>query len=69
MTGGNINDLLADLTTAPDRELAADWRDYHHRHADMRIVAKAKHRTMSQANRPRLKNRQLVLSADNNTPD
>ena len=52
-----------------DRTLAADWREYHHGHADMRIVAKVKHRTMSQANRPKLANRQLILSADNATPD
>jgi hypothetical protein len=44
-----------------DRALADDWREYHHHHADMRIVAKAKHRTMSQANRPRSENRQLLL--------
>jgi hypothetical protein len=52
-----------------NRALAADWREYHHCHADMRIVAKAKHRTMSQANRPKPANRQLILSADNATPD
>jgi hypothetical protein len=37
--------------------------------ADMRIVTKAKHRTLSQANQPKLENRQLILLADNNTPD
>ena len=52
-----------------DRALGDDWREYRHCHADMRIVAKAKHRTLSQANRPKLPNRQLILSANNNTLD
>jgi predicted DNA-binding transcriptional regulator AlpA len=32
-------------------------------------TSEEQHRTMSQANRPKLKNRQLILSADNVTPD
>jgi hypothetical protein len=52
-----------------NRALAADWREYHHCHADVRIVAKAKHRTMSRDSRPKLENRQLILSADNDKAD
>jgi hypothetical protein len=47
--------------TLLDRDLAAAWRDFHHRHADIRIVAKTEHRTMSQRNRARAANRQLTL--------
>jgi hypothetical protein len=44
-----------------DRDLAAQWREFHHQHADVRIVAKQKHRTLTQIRR-RPDNRQLTLS-------
>jgi hypothetical protein len=44
-----------------DRTLAADWRAFHHKHADLRIVCKLEHVTRSQLDRPQPENRQLVL--------
>jgi hypothetical protein len=53
--------------TLVDRALAADWREFHHLNADVRIVAKVQHRTMSQENRRKVANRQLVLSPGEET--
>ena len=47
-----------------DRELAADWREFHHGQADLRIVAKQTHRTLSQEHRARPENRQLILRSE-----
>lgn len=44
-----------------DRGLAADWREFHHKHADLRIVCKDAHASRSGLDRPRPENRQLVL--------
>ena len=44
-----------------DRTLAADWRAFHHKNADLRIVCKREHAARSQLDRPRSENRQLVL--------
>jgi uncharacterized protein DUF3223 len=43
-----------------DRELAADWRVYHHWWADIRVVAKSAHSARPE-DRPQPKNRQLIL--------
>jgi hypothetical protein len=47
-----------------DRDLAARWQDFHHRHADLRIVCRGEHQARSQQNRRRKANRQLVLPMD-----
>jgi hypothetical protein len=48
--------------TLLDRTLAADWRDFHHKRADVRIVCKLEHATLSHLGRPRPENRQLRLA-------
>jgi hypothetical protein len=50
--------------TLADRKLADAWRAFHHALAHVRIIAKTKHLTMSQENRAKADDRQLILEID-----
>jgi hypothetical protein len=50
--------------TLVDRKLADVWRGFHHALSHVRIIAKTKHLTMSQENRAKADDRQLVLKID-----
>jgi hypothetical protein len=81
MTSNEINRLLAEIATAADEsEIAAltlrsadaiaGLPEPERERVNEQIAdAVREHRTMSQDNRPKLANRQLVLSADSNTPN